>query len=560
VPRASAAPTLEAAYAHQLRGDIDAIIAKATNREPADRYGSAQALAEDVARHLAGEAVLAKPQSRSYRAWKFVQRNRLAVGATAGVLLALGIGAVVSLWQAGVARQQAARAARVQEFVTSIFTQAVPKTGVGGTVTAFDLLGVAAQRIDSELDDDPAVAAELGVIIADSYDALGYVAETEPVLRKAVERAERSFGPNGAVTLDAQIVLISATMLNDPSGALERAQVLLPRVMRRFPENAARASRLLRFESFILAKLNRRDESYGAMQQALDISERYRGAMHEETIFILGLQSNTFQRFGDRALQLATATDAYRRATAAFGKQRPHNTLLAVERWYADALRDNDRPGDAIPLLRNVLADQQKLDSAVTVRVRNARMQLGGALFRTGDVVEAIALIDEAVRLEREQNPVDSDDRRAYAAIRASALALVQRVDEALALDDEVDRLALRLGNEVPAQTALRRMRQARMLVLRQTGEIAAALKILDRLHADRRYPARADQALGAHQWIPGRSGASATGPGARGRRRGIAAATGRGLESRESRQSGTWRGALLDGSVLEGCRPGSVG
>jgi serine/threonine-protein kinase len=220
VPRASAAPTLEAAYARQLRGDIDAIIAKATNRDPADRYGSAQALAEDVARHLAGEAVLAQPQSRSYRTWKFVQRNRLAVGATAGVLLALGIGAVVSLWQAGVARQQAARAARVQEFVTSIFTQAVPKTGVGGTVTAFDLLGVAAQRIDTELDDDPAVAAELGVIIADSYDALGYVAETEPVLRKAVERAERSFGPNGAVTLDAQIALISATMLNDPSGAL----------------------------------------------------------------------------------------------------------------------------------------------------------------------------------------------------------------------------------------------------------------------------------------------------------------------------------------------------
>jgi serine/threonine-protein kinase len=466
IPSASSIPGLSRNYTRLLRGDLDAILHKALNRRVADRYASVQAFADDVQRHLSGEAVLAQRASRGYLLKKFVVRNRIAVGAMASIVLAVGVGAVIALWQARIARAEAVRAQRVKEFVASIFTQATPKSGIGGTVTAADLLGFAAGRLDRELGDDPAAAAELGLIIANSYEMLGYSNELEPLLSSTVRRAEQAYGPAGAVTLDAKIALASAIQLRDPQGALAMGQQLLPLVIGSFPENALRASQLLESRSFVLAKLSRRDESYAALRQSLEISEKYLGPMHERTIRLTGFLSNTYSRFGDREPQLTSATEAMRRATLAFGALRPHNTLIMVERWYADALRDNDRPGDALPILRRVVSDQLKLDGQVTLRVRNAKLQLGNALMRVGAAGEALAEIREAVALEKEQNPVDTDDRRGFAEYLASALLLSGYVDEALAEDVRIEQLVAKLGAEPPRATLGRLTRHARLLAL----------------------------------------------------------------------------------------------
>lgn len=477
VPRVSSARTLAPSVARQLRGDLDAIIARATQAHPAQRYASAQALAEDIERHLAGEPVLAQPPSGVYRLRKFAARHRYGVGTVAAVLVALAAGAVVSLWQANEARQQAARAERVKDFVISIFTQAVPKAGVGGTVTATDLLAVAATRLDRELANDPAVAAELGLIIADSYDALGYTNETVPILLAAVARAEASLGAAAPVTLDARLALVSGIMLADPDGALAILEEVLPLILRDFTANARRAVVALRYKSFALAKLSRRDESYAALKLAVDTAEKYLGVDHDDTIVTLGLLSNTEGRFGDRKPQLEHATEALRRATRAFGAQRPHNTLIAVERWYADALRENDRPGEAVPILRRVYSDQLKLDGAVTQRVRNAQLQLGNALMRVGDAGEALTQIRAAVALERAQNPEDTDDRLGFGEALAAALTLSHRVDEALAQDAYLEQLVKRLPPETPARQVGTHLRHARLLVL--DGRIDEALPAL---------------------------------------------------------------------------------
>ena len=50
----------------------------------------------------------AQPDSRAYRLRKFVTRNALPVAAGSAVLIALGIGLGVALWQANEARDQAA--------------------------------------------------------------------------------------------------------------------------------------------------------------------------------------------------------------------------------------------------------------------------------------------------------------------------------------------------------------------------------------------------------------------------------------------------------------------
>ncbi|MBL8745521.1 MAG: protein kinase, partial [Phycisphaerae bacterium] len=78
----------------RLRGDIDDIVLKAMDKAPTRRYASAEQFSEDIARHLTGEPVIARPPSALYRAGKFIQRNRGKVTAAAAVALALLLGAV----------------------------------------------------------------------------------------------------------------------------------------------------------------------------------------------------------------------------------------------------------------------------------------------------------------------------------------------------------------------------------------------------------------------------------------------------------------------------------
>ena len=73
----------------QLRGDLDAVVLKALAKELPERYSSAQAVADDIRRHLRGEPVHAQPARWRYRLRKYVLRNRpvVAVSAAAAVLI-----------------------------------------------------------------------------------------------------------------------------------------------------------------------------------------------------------------------------------------------------------------------------------------------------------------------------------------------------------------------------------------------------------------------------------------------------------------------------------------
>ncbi len=65
--------------AHVLRGDLDNIVAKALKKNPAERYASVTAFADDIRRYLDHEPVSARADSLAYRAAKFVRRNRIPV-------------------------------------------------------------------------------------------------------------------------------------------------------------------------------------------------------------------------------------------------------------------------------------------------------------------------------------------------------------------------------------------------------------------------------------------------------------------------------------------------
>jgi len=82
------------ALRRMLRGDIDSIVRKALEKEPADRYASAAELSADLVRALHHQPIRARPAGLRYRAMKFARRRTqaLVAGAVAGVLL-LGAGA-----------------------------------------------------------------------------------------------------------------------------------------------------------------------------------------------------------------------------------------------------------------------------------------------------------------------------------------------------------------------------------------------------------------------------------------------------------------------------------
>ena len=171
-PPLASAVAEPAALRTALRGDLDAILNKALKKDPAERYDSLDAFAQDLERHRRHEPVLAQPDRAAYRLRKFVARHRVSVLAGSAIAASLVIGVAAALLQAREARGQAARAERMSAFVLSLFRSAVPETSEHAK-TAADLMKEATRRIDAELPDDHETAARLLVELAEFRISMG---------------------------------------------------------------------------------------------------------------------------------------------------------------------------------------------------------------------------------------------------------------------------------------------------------------------------------------------------------------------------------------------------
>jgi tetratricopeptide (TPR) repeat protein len=96
----------------RIDGDLDLIVLKALRKEPERRYQSVDQFSDDLRRYLDGQPVLAAPDSRRYRATKFLRRHQVAVAAASAALVSVLAGAGVAEYQASVARRERARAER----------------------------------------------------------------------------------------------------------------------------------------------------------------------------------------------------------------------------------------------------------------------------------------------------------------------------------------------------------------------------------------------------------------------------------------------------------------
>jgi hypothetical protein len=146
--------------AKALRGDLDAILGKALQRQPDQRYATADALAADIERHLAGEPVLAQPDRIGYRLGKAIRRHRLSFATTAAVLAAISTGGIVAWVQANEANRAAERERVVKTFVSQLFHQRMTAK-TPGTVLE-DLESLARTRFDKEPELQAEVLSLLG--------------------------------------------------------------------------------------------------------------------------------------------------------------------------------------------------------------------------------------------------------------------------------------------------------------------------------------------------------------------------------------------------------------
>ncbi|MGA7298282.1 MAG: serine/threonine-protein kinase [Rhodanobacteraceae bacterium] len=233
--------------ARALQGDLDVITMKALRKEPHRRYGSVQELSEDVHRYLRRLPIQARADSLTYRLRKFVGRNRWGVIAAGVIVLSLIGGIVTTSWQASRARQQAARAEALQvraehinEFFKKILmspsSQWISSIRKGPDVTMAEVLGIAAERADKELAEQPDIHADVLTSITQAFVGMGLYDQAAGTGHRALALVREHLPRTNRLQVDARYQLARALDLKGdyPAGkrlyqqALEFGQRLLP--------------------------------------------------------------------------------------------------------------------------------------------------------------------------------------------------------------------------------------------------------------------------------------------------------------------------------------------
>ena len=223
----------------QLRGDLDTIVAKALKKDPQERYASVVAFADDLRRYLDHEPISARPDSFSYRAAKFVRRNRAVVGLASLLAMATIAGVVGVLIQARTARrqrdfalEQLKRSEEHDELLNFLLYNA-PK---GKIFSVADLLARAEQVVEKQQSSNAARRADLWMWLAEDYSS-----EDQP--GKARVLAEKAYALSSGLpdpSMHARAACVLATTLSG-IGELKRAEELVKEGLHELPDDPQHA-------------------------------------------------------------------------------------------------------------------------------------------------------------------------------------------------------------------------------------------------------------------------------------------------------------------------------
>jgi serine/threonine-protein kinase len=193
-----------------LRGDLDNIVAKALKKDPADRYQSAELLAQDLRRYLANEPVSARPDSVAYRTAKFIRRHRGGVAAGAAfviVLLGAAVLITVQMFEARRQRDEAVFQRKRAEYQARFAYQIMSEVGGDDRpITIRALLEKGVEVLEKNYGDDPAFMIYSLVNISGRYMDLNDTDAEYAALLKAEAIARKMGDPTQIASVQCNTV------------------------------------------------------------------------------------------------------------------------------------------------------------------------------------------------------------------------------------------------------------------------------------------------------------------------------------------------------------------
>ena len=479
---ASAEPLLASEVAgaagarRELRGDLDTVLGKALKKQPAERYRTADALADDLQRWLSGRPVEARPDSFLYRAGKFVRRNALGVGAAAAVCAALAAGAAVALWQGGKARAEKQAAEQVKEFIASLLRQADPNERSGDKpLSVTDLLKKAQARLSKDALARPEVRVELLDIVGAGFEDNGLSAEAEKTLDAAVAEGARELGENHPLTLRARAIRVRSYRYLGKKAELNRELGdLVPR-MRRIPALARDFVFLLRDQCRVDKEEERKEESLAACGEALEVAQRLLGPRSAEAgaaaTWLSALQTSLHRpddarRYAELALDIAQEVHAGEPA---------HPEVVEARLFLGKSIAEGGDLNRGLRLMEEAAAQKAAFFGAESMEAAVEASNRVRYLLRAGEVDKAVDAAAFATRIYAQH--ADPKAVHAYAVRSTYGGALLEARKPSLALaelDAALPQIEARAG---PAHAWTQSAHEQHALALAWLGRLDEAEK-----------------------------------------------------------------------------------
>jgi len=378
-----------------LRGDLDNILLKALAEEPERRYPSAGALADDIERYLNGRPVSAHPPSGWYRARKFAQRHRGGVALTVIFVLGLLAAFGATLWQANVARREAARANTVRDFVVGLFDAARAHLPRDQRPTPEALVEQAELQIAQSQNLDAATHAELLSTLGEVQLSLSNFVHAEKLFAQAEQRAADAGQID--VARDAQVRRADAMQrAGRNADAIAQLQPVLPTLRETPGPTLLRALAALAAADISIGKP---DDAIKLRREAVDVAQSSYGKDSVDAIAIEFKLADALNAMQDFPAAVKMVTAALERWRAAHGPQDDR---------YVAALNDlataTDGMGDTRETearYRELLALKRKIYPAPHDSIASTLRDLGIVLTREEKFAEAKAALDEALSMDK---------------------------------------------------------------------------------------------------------------------------------------------------------------
>jgi len=385
----------------EVRGDLDWIVMKCLEKDRRRRYETANALADDLQRHLNHEPVTAAAPGVGYRVRKFARRHRQGVATAAVILLLLVAGVGVSSWLAvrasraeKKALEEAAACMKISRFLQEMLQSVTPSSAQGRDTTLMrEMLDRAALRMDKQFSGSSIYELGLRSIVGCVYGDLGDYPKAEAQHREALRQTRQLLGSNSvaaaatlynlAVALREQRKLSEAESAAREALAIHRQQPL--------PDKGQEAL-LIDALASVLSEQGRLVEAEILGREALTLGREQGGAD-------LTASLNTLAVILLHRGKLAESEKLFRELIERKVRQHGSRESLTVATSLnnlAAALHQQRKPAEAERLFWEVLAVRRKLLGPEHPDLAESLNNLAAARMAQGRHQEAEPLLREA--------------------------------------------------------------------------------------------------------------------------------------------------------------------